>query len=74
MTANQVNSAFPKQRMFVNEHLSPENKVFLSQLKAKCKEVGYTYAWCRDGKFFVRKKQGDKFKKVDTYEEMGKLK
>lgn len=74
LTANQVNSTFPRQNIYVNEHMSPDNKVFLSHLKSKCKEVGYTYAWCRDGKFFARKSQGDKYIRVDTYEDMNKLK
>ncbi|XP_046683402.1 uncharacterized protein LOC124369441 [Homalodisca vitripennis] len=50
MTAQDVNASFPTDSMYVNEHLSPDNKVFLSNLKARCKEIGYTYAWCRDGR------------------------
>ncbi|XP_046677042.1 uncharacterized protein LOC124365134 [Homalodisca vitripennis] len=74
MTARDVNPTFPQQRLYINEHLSPDNKVFLSKLKSKCKDIGYAYAWCRDGRFFVRKTQGDKYKRVDTYEELDKLK
>lgn len=73
LTANQVNPTFPVQRVYVNEHLSPDNKVFLSKLKKKCKEIGYTYVWCRDGKFFVRKSQGDRSLRVDSYEQMDSL-
>ncbi|XP_046670989.1 uncharacterized protein LOC124360995 [Homalodisca vitripennis] len=58
MTAIDVNPALPMQRIYINEHLSPDNKVFLSKLKTKCKEIGFMYAWCRDGKFFVRKCPG----------------
>lgn len=72
--AHQVNPAFPKQKFYINEHLSPDNKVFLAKLKEKCKEVKYDYAWCRDGKFFVRKAQGEKYKRIDTYEDLNKLK
>lgn len=72
--AHQVNSSFPKQKIYINEHLSPDNKVFLAKLKAKCKEVGYDYAWCREGKFFVRKTHGDRCKRIDSYEDVNKLK
>lgn len=74
LTANQVNSAFNKnQKVYVNEHLAPENKLFLSKLKQKCKDLGYSYVWCRDGKFFVRKAQGVPCKRIDSYEDMLKL-
>lgn len=74
MTANQIHAALPSSDVYVNEHLSPENKLFLSKLKQKCKEIGFNYAWCRDGKFFVRRSQGERCLKVDTYEELAKLK
>lgn len=74
MTAQQINAALPAQNVYINEHLSPENKLFLSKLKQKCKDIGYNYAWSRDGKFFVRKCQGERYHRVDTYEELAKLK
>lgn len=74
LTAHQVNSAFPHQNIYINEHLSPDNKVFLANLKSKCKEVGYSFAWCRDGKFFVRRAQGERFKRINTYDDVEKLK
>lgn len=74
LSANQVNPSFPKHKVYINEHLCPDNKVFLARLKAKCKEVGYLYAWCREGKFFVRKAQGDSVRKINSYEEMDQLK
>lgn len=74
LTARQINPAFPDKIVYVNEHLTPDNKIFLSKLKVKCKEIGYQYAWCREGRFFVRKCQGDRYIKVDSYDELNKLK
>lgn len=74
LTARQINTSFPAQTVYINEHLSPENKIFLSKLKLKCKEIGYQYAWCKEGKFFARKCQGERYHRVDTYEELNKLK
>lgn len=74
LMANQVNPLFTPQRVYVNEHLSPENKVFLSKLKQKCKEINYAYVWCRDGKFFARKNSGAKCVKINTYDDLLKLK
>ncbi|XP_046671059.1 uncharacterized protein LOC124361069 [Homalodisca vitripennis] len=74
MTAEQINAAFPAQKIYVSEHLTPENKMFLSKLKDKCKEIGYKFAWCKDGKFFVRKCEGERFIRIENDEELNKLK
>lgn len=72
--AKEVNSAFPSQKVFINEHLSPENKVFLAKLKAKSRELGYEYSWCRDGKFFVRKSSGERCRRINNQRELDQLK
>lgn len=74
MTAKDVNPTFSQERVFINEHLSPDNKVFLAKLKSKCKDVGYAYAWARDGKFFVRRCQGERFKRINNYVDLQNLK
>ncbi|XP_046679222.1 uncharacterized protein LOC124366665 [Homalodisca vitripennis] len=58
LTADKINRAFPPGRVYVNDHLTPENKQFLAMLKKKCQDVGYVFVWCRDRKFFVRKAAG----------------
>lgn len=74
LTAKQVNKLFPDQRVYISDHLSPENKQFLSKLKHKCKEIGYKFAWSRDGKFFVRKNEGEKCLKIVTNDDIERLK
>jgi archaellum component FlaC len=74
LTANKVNHNFPNDRVYVNDHLSPENKVFFAKLKAKCKELGYAFVWCRDGKFFIRKSAGERAIKVSTYQGIDQIK
>ncbi|XP_046671203.1 uncharacterized protein LOC124361206 [Homalodisca vitripennis] len=74
LTAQQVNRRFPAQRVYINDHLSPENKQLLSQLKKKCREIGYTFAWCRDAKFFARKDEGGPVKRITSFEIIEKLK
>lgn len=73
LTARDINQRFPVQRVFVNDHLSPENKQFLSKLKQKGRELDYKFVWCRDGKFFIRKAEGQPVKKIITYEDLEKL-
>ncbi|KAG8275576.1 polycystic kidney disease protein 1-like [Homalodisca vitripennis] len=61
LTASEINPIFPKQQaVYVNEHLSPENKQLLGQLKKKCSEKNVKFVWVKEGKFFVRKKEGEK--------------
>ncbi|XP_054267191.1 uncharacterized protein LOC129000380 [Macrosteles quadrilineatus] len=74
VTVDQVNSSFPKAKLYINEHLSPANKVFLSDLKKKCAEVGIKYAWCREGKFFIRKADKDKCRRIYSEADIKKLK
>lgn len=74
LTADKINKVFPPSKVYVNDHLSPENKQFLSRLKKKCQDVGYTFVWCRDGKFFVRKAAGEKVQKVSTMADIDNLK
>lgn len=74
LTARDVNQHFPTKRVFINEHLSPENKKFLTKLKQKGRDLGYTFIWSRDGKFFVRKSEGEPVKRINTYEDMDRLK
>lgn len=73
LTARDINRNFSTQRVYINDHLSPENKQFLSKLKQKGRELGYKYVWCRDGKFFMRKAEGEPVKKINSYVDMDRL-
>lgn len=64
LTARKVNNAFPDSRVYINEHLSPENKIFLGQLKEKSKQCNVKYVWFKDGKFYLRKADGERCYKV----------
>lgn len=74
LSASEVNPAFPKQQLvYVSEHLSPENKQFLGELKQKCREKGVKFAWAKEGKFFVRRREGEKCHKVKNIEDLNSL-
>lgn len=44
-----------KQRIYINDHLTPESKMLLTRTKVKAKEKNYLYAWVKYGKIHVRK-------------------
>lgn len=74
LVANDIHTSFPKRRVYVNSHLSPENKKFLAKLKQRCREIGYDFAWCREDKFFARKAQGENAVRINCYADIDKLK
>lgn len=46
-----------RTRIYVNDHLSPRNKMLLRQAKQKAKEKGYAYCWVRNCTVMVRKSE-----------------
>lgn len=73
LMANEVHPTFPKNRVYINEHLCPENKQFLGKLKMKCRELGIRYVWFREGKFFVRKSDGEQCHKIVKIQDLNKI-
>ena len=43
------------KKIFLNEHLTPLNKMLYKNVRDSTKAKNYTYTWIRDGKIFVRK-------------------
>lgn len=74
LSARDVNNAFPDSRVFINEHLSPDNKTFLAQLKDRCKQYNIKYVWFKDGKFYLRKAEGEECHKVNKVDDVDKFK
>lgn len=74
LKAKDVNPRFKDTKVYINEHLSPDNKYFLSQLKLECKDLNIKYVWCKDGKFYVRKKDGDKCFKINRFDDLKNVK
>lgn len=65
LTALEVNSAYPNNKLYVNHHLSPVNKQFSARLEKISMEKGYTFVWCSKGKFYLRKAPGDKSYRIN---------
>lgn len=73
LTANKINNSFPQSRVYVSEHLTPDNKMLLRITKQKCKEVGYQYSWVKEGKIYVRRASQEKSIKIEDYDDLAKL-
>lgn len=74
LTANKISSSFNSSaKVYINEHLSPENKLLLKRAKEVAKDKNYAYVWSRDGKIFVRKENGERCKKIELLSDLDKL-
>lgn len=73
MSADEINRALPKNKVYLNEHLSPDSKMFLGQLKEACKKDNFKYVWFRDGKFYVRREDGGRCHRINDLSELSKL-
>ncbi|XP_046677376.1 uncharacterized protein LOC124365440 [Homalodisca vitripennis] len=73
ITADKINRHFNKDKIFINEHLSPENKQLLGRVKEAARSKGYKYVWSREGKIFVRRENGEKCIRIDVSDDLGKL-
>lgn len=49
-----------KEQCYILENLTKANRILLGQTKAWAKDHGYRYAWHKNGKNFIRKKDGDR--------------
>lgn len=63
----------PNQRIFVNDHLSPEYKKLLTQTKQIAKEKGYQYTWVKFSKIHVRKNDTSHVIVINYEKDLNKL-
>ncbi|KAG8274645.1 hypothetical protein J6590_103578 [Homalodisca vitripennis] len=52
--ATDLHETFSPGPVFVNEHLTLHTKELLWRCKTRVKDGSLAYAWCKDGKVFVR--------------------
>jgi archaellum component FlaC len=55
MTAKDLSPNFNDGPVFINEHLTVHNKAVLARARRLVKSGTLAFAWCKDGKLFVRK-------------------
>ncbi|KAG8285544.1 polycystic kidney disease protein 1-like [Homalodisca vitripennis] len=66
--ACDINYRFSATRIYIGEHLTPDNKQLLRKLKDACKELKIKCVWCREGKFYVRRTEGVTSERVNSVE------
>lgn len=59
--------------IFVNEHLTKDNKNLLTAVKRKRAEFNWKYVWVRDGNIFARKSETSDVLKIDLMSDVDKI-
>lgn len=73
IVSTDVNSSFPQKKLFINEHLTPENKQLLKATKDFSKQNKYQYCWVRDCKIFVKKDGNSAIVRISSISDLKKL-
>ncbi|KAI5636741.1 hypothetical protein NE865_10567 [Phthorimaea operculella] len=72
MTSDIGISGEPK-KVYVNEHLTPANKLLHKQTREKAVAAQYRYVWVRDGKIFARKNDTSATVRISNSVDLRKL-
>lgn len=60
--------------VFINEHLTPQNKLLYKQARILARDKGYTFVWLSDCKIFVRKNETSKVILISNEKDLIKIK
>lgn len=60
-------------RLFINEHLTNQNKTLLSKAKSVAKEKNFKYVWSKNGYIFMRRNDTSGIYKVNCVSDLEKL-
>lgn len=64
----------PAKPIFVNEHLTPQNKLLFKKVRATASDHGYKFIWVKDGKLFTRKSESSKIIYIACEDDLKKIK
>ncbi|KAH9378010.1 hypothetical protein HPB48_009386 [Haemaphysalis longicornis] len=62
-----------KHPVYINEHPCPQKKKLLGKIIAKKKELGWRFAWSRNGKVFKRKIENSKIVRIACKADLTKM-
>ncbi|KAI5644184.1 hypothetical protein NE865_03837 [Phthorimaea operculella] len=74
ITTSDLGFNGPSKPVFINEHLTPQNKTLLKNARDLKKSLGYQFVWVKDGKIFLRKSETSKIIHVSNETDLNKIK
>lgn len=60
-------------QIYINEHLTPSNKLLYRQVRDKCKEAGFQYCWVRNCRIHIRRNDATPYTVISSEEDLGKI-
>ena len=60
----------PKERIYINEHLSPENKRLFAMAVKKKHELNFKFVWTKNGSIFMKKNESSVTHKIISDEDI----
>lgn len=73
LTTTDINFLGESKKIYVNEHLTPANKLLYKNTRQKASALKYQFTWIRDGKIFVRKDDTSPYILVKDMPDLDKL-
>lgn len=75
VTAKDLHRNLPDTRVYINEHLTKENKKILYYAKQRARECEFKFTWVKNGNIFTRKSENSVIIKLvsveDVYSKIG---
>lgn len=58
LTSSDVGIAGPARKIYINEHLTKENRLLYRDARARAKDGGFRFCWTNSGRIYIRKEEG----------------
>lgn len=73
LSTSKIGFEGPDQRVYVNEHLTPENKRLLGATISRKKQVSWKHVWTRNGAVFARKTDDSNVLRIYSLIDLSKM-
>lgn len=73
LTANVVAPSMSKVNIYVNDHLTQDNKKLFTAAKAAKEKFKWKWLWIKDGTILARKDADSRVTKITTFEDVAKI-
>lgn len=71
--SKEVTNGTSDNMIYINEHLTQQNKLIFWEARQKCREYNYRYVWTKNGKIFVRKNESERALRINSIDDMNKI-
>lgn len=73
LSTSDIDFTGPKQRIYVNEHLTPHNKRLLGAAIGKKREMSWKYVWTKNGSILARKTETSDVIRINCQADLSRM-